>query len=182
MINRYRFLHGSLIFSLILTSMLQVPARAASTSDKALALASSGCLLGFISVNPRVDLLVEGVVISAVFARSDDDPNSTINIQNEHISESWNSASSLDPKWKFLLKIYNDINIQLDKEVLLNQSNSQIMMKLNKKFGGALRSNCKLAINSSMAKAKKARMSLAKWIYISAGSFLPRLSPNSIIN
>ena len=156
-----------------------VPSNAgASEKDQALALATSGCYQGLFQPLMPTSNIAFNIITTATFNQLSDEANNEY-VQNHHnqLSEGWNSAATLDSKWKKLISTYDNIYAHVGKQLLAGRRAYEAENGAVKKYGGTITSLCKIAISNSNAKAKAQKISLKQWIVQNAGDLLPPLDP-----
>lgn len=170
------------ICSLILSLFVPANAAAASTKDKALALAASGCALGWLD-SPVLNNL-NNIAFTVVTTASDSQwndatNNSYVQIHHTQMLEGWSLAANLDSKWNKLSTTYSQIYEFIGNEASRGTLIGDIWNTAERKYGGIVNANCKIALGSARAKAKSSGKTLPRWIVSTAGNLLPPLDPRT---
>lgn len=167
---------------LLFVSFIPTNASAASSKDKALSLAASGCVGGWLDStmfnNPNN---ISFVVISTASGSQWNDAtnNSYVQIHHTQMLEGWSLAANLDSKWNKLSTTYSQIYEYIGNEASRGTLIGDIWNTAERKFGGIVNANCKIALASARAKAKSSGKSLPRWIVSTAGNLLPPLDPRT---
>jgi hypothetical protein len=155
---------------------------AASNKDQALSLAASGCALGWLDspLLSNLNNISFQVITTASASQWNDDTNNSF-AQNHHtqILEGWNLAANLDPKWTKLANTYSAIYGYIGKEASRGTIIGEIWNSAERKYGGIVNANCKIAITSARSKAKASGKTFPRWIISTAGNLLPPLDPRT---
>jgi hypothetical protein len=174
------------VFSLCLIVTLlftQVPsANAASDKEKALALAASGCAMGWLDSPLLTNLSNFGtqVVMTATSSQWNDATNNEfVQIHHNQFLEGWSLAANLDAKWRKLSDTYSDAYEFIGQQASSGRLVGEIWNSAGRKYGGIFNANCKIAITSARSKAKMAKKSFPRWIFLTAGELLPTLDPRT---
>ena len=157
-------------------------ANAVSNKNKALALAASGCAMGWLD-SPLLNNLKNlgtGVVPTATSSQWSDATNNTfVQIHHNQMLEGWSMAANLDSRWNQLSSSYSDAYEYIGQQISNGRLWGEIWNSAGKKYGGIFKANCKIAITSARKKARKAKKSFPSWIILTAGELLPALDPKT---
>jgi hypothetical protein len=174
------------IFSVVLLSGLLLThapsANAASDRDKALALAASGCAMGWLDSPLLLNLnnFGDSVVASATSSQWNDATNNEfVQIHHNQFLEGWSLAANLDRRWSKLSNTYSDAYEYIGQQASNGRLVGEIWKSAGRKYGGIFNANCKIAITSARSKAKAAKKSFPRWIVLTAGELLPELDPRT---
>ena len=155
--------------------------KAASKYDQALALAASGCLMGWLNLpwvlSENMANLAVGTAISSQWSEKIN--TEYVQIHHNQYMEGWNSASFLDSRWKKLSQTYEQLYSFVSAQIKAGKVFGNILDLALKKYGGVLNSNCKIAVSSAKAKAKAQSLTLPTWVIKNAGELLPPLDSRS---
>jgi hypothetical protein len=157
-------------------------ATAASDKDKALALAASGCAMGWLDSPLLGNLSNVGtqVITTATSSQWNDETNSYfVQIHHNQFLEGWSLAANLDAKWGKLSNTYSVAYEYIGQQAANGRLVGEIWNSAGRKYGGIFNANCKVAITSARSKAKAAKKSFANWIVFTAGGLLPELDPRT---
>jgi hypothetical protein len=166
------------ILALIFSLIIPANADAASNKDKALSLAASGCYLGMLDSpiyeNPK------NITFAVISTASDSQWNEVTNnklvqIHHSQLLEGWSMAANLDPKWKTLANTYGLLYEYIGNEASRGKLIGEIWDSAERKYGGVISANCKIAIASAKSKAKASGKTFPRWVVATAGNFLPPL-------
>jgi hypothetical protein len=155
---------------------------AASDKDKALALAASGCAMGWLDSPLLGNLNNVGtqVIMSATSSQWNDATNNAlVQIHHNQFLESWSLAANLDARWSKLSNTYSDAYEYIGQQASNGRLVGEIWNSAGRKYGGIFNANCKIAITSARSKAKAAKKSFPRWIVLTTGELLPELDPRT---
>lgn len=153
---------------------------AATNSQKALALAISGCQRGGFD-SYKYESLARIILNSSLQHRINTLSNGTfeetqIQLDSiQHIEESWNMAGTFDKKWSKLISSYESalrtgVSTWNNGEMLGKSLNAALVRN-----EAQINSLCKLANIESLSAAKKEKLSQKRWVLKIAGSLLPKV-------
>ncbi len=161
------------------TGFFSQPADAASTKDQALSLTASGCLLGMLDSTPILNTKDRSFLVISTASSSqwnDATNNDLVQLHHNQLLEGWNLAANLDRRWAKLSNTYSLLYEYIGSQAELGARIGDVWSSAERKYGGIINANCKIALNESRAKAKKSKVTLKAWIIRSAGYLLPPLN------
>ena len=169
-----------MVVALILVSSFLLPATAtaASKKDKALSLAASGCTLGMLDspINLNLNNIPFSVISTASSSQwNDATTNDLVQIHHTQLLEGWSLAANLDSKWNKLSNTYSALYDFIGIEASRGKLIGEIWRSAERKYGGIINANCKIAIKNARRKAKASGKTFPRWIVATAGNLLPPL-------
>jgi len=168
------------IFVLLLSLIIPTNANAASNKDKALALAASGCALGWLDsplLNNSNNIAFTVITTASGSQWNEETNNDYVQIHHTQLLEGWNLAANLDSKWNKLSNTYSNLYDYIGAEAARGALIGEIWNSADRKYGGIINANCKIALVSARGKAKSAGKTFPRWVISTAGSLLPPLDP-----
>jgi hypothetical protein len=193
--NLKRFLNSFLVICL-LSSLHSHPAIAKSSSDseKALALAFSGCTFGMLKeIAPKVKIQgldlqaneIKGHLEMAVTYRLIDEGllsekisrpyNNVGRVGYENVIQSFSMASLLSSRWKMLDSSLNGLISETISQFRNGQTLGVARDRAFAKFGQRAVAACKLAIQLVKSKSKSKGITEKQWVLKTARGLLPPL-------
>jgi hypothetical protein len=149
---------------------------AASNKDKALSLTASGCLAGMIDTPFYLNNIPFLVISTATSSQWNEATNNDlVQIHHTQLLEGWSIAANLDPKWSKLSNTYITVYDFIGREASRGKLYGEITGAAERKYGGIINANCKIAITSAQSKAKASGKTFPRWIISTAGNLLPPL-------
>jgi hypothetical protein len=151
---------------------------AATNKDKALSLAASGCTLGMLDspISSNLNNIAFLVISTATSSQWNDATNNDlVQIHHAQLLEGWSMAANLDSRWSRLSNTYTTLYDFIGKEASRGKLVGEIWNSAERKYGGIINANCKIAISSARSKAKLSGKTFPRWIVATAGTLLPPL-------
>ena len=169
-------------FVVVVILLFPTTANAVSKKDKALSLAASGCTLGMLDspLYQNLNKFAFMVISTASDSQWNDATNNDlVQIHHTQLLEGWSMAANLDPTWNKLSNTYSAIYEYIGIEAARGKLIGEIWNSAERKYGGIINANCKIAVTSARSKAKASGKTFPRWIVATAGNLLPPLDLRS---
>jgi hypothetical protein len=159
-----------------------IPTASASTkTNRALALATSGCQRGGFD-NYKYEDLAKIIISNGMQHRSNLELGDNFEITQitldsiDHIEQSWLLAGEMDKRW---IRLYESYETALEKGLAAYSRGELFGRALERalvKNGPQINSLCKAANLESNSMARRSKKSQKKWIIDNAGRYLPKIA------